>query len=191
MPLEVVGRQEEFDSITAFLDEVRDGPSALVLVGEAGIGKSTLWRAGVEHARTRGFRVLSSRPAEAERSLAHVGLGDLCEDVLDDVLPALTPPRRRALEFAMLRDETPGDPVDDRALAVAVRDMLVLLGDQGRPSSPSTMFSGSIRPRRAHLRSRCGGFRRRLSSCCSRDVWSTGRSRPDSSRRSPPSVFAD
>lgn len=126
----VVGRQEELDSITAFLDEVRDGPSALALVGEAGIGKSTLWRAGVEHARTRGLRVLSSRPAEAERSLAHVGLGDLCEDVLDDVLPALTPPRRRALEVAMLRDETVGDPVDDRALAVAVRDMLVLLGDQ-------------------------------------------------------------
>jgi hypothetical protein len=53
--------------------------------------------------------------------------------VLDDVLPALTPPRRRALEVAMLRDDTPGDPVDDRALAVAVRDMLVILGDQSRP----------------------------------------------------------
>jgi hypothetical protein len=59
MTFEVVGRQEEFDSISAFLDEVRDGPSALVLVGEAGIGKSTLWRAGVEQARSRGLRVLS------------------------------------------------------------------------------------------------------------------------------------
>ena len=130
MLFEVVGRQGELDSIAAFLDEVRDGPSALVLAGEAGIGKSTLWRAGVEHAGTRGLRVLSSRPAEAERSLAHVGLGDLCEDVLDDVLPALTPPRRRALEVAMLRDEAAGDPVDHRALAVAVRDVLQLLGDR-------------------------------------------------------------
>src|SRR5213076_2954396 len=69
---------------------------------------------------------------EAERTLAHVGLGDLFEDVLDDVLPALTPPRRRALEVAMLHDETPGDPVDHRALAVAVRDALQLLGERER-----------------------------------------------------------
>src|SRR4051812_32979812 len=88
-----------------------------------------LWLAGVEHARTHGLRVLSSRPAEAERSLAHVGLGDLFEDVLDDVLPALTLPRRRALEVALLRDVTSGEPVDHRALAVAVRDALQLLSD--------------------------------------------------------------
>ena len=66
-----------------------DCAAALVLEGEAGIGKSTLWLAGVEHARALGLRVLSSRPAEAERGLAHVGLGDLFEDVLDEVLPAL------------------------------------------------------------------------------------------------------
>lgn len=129
---EIVGRDEELASLRAFIDEVREGPAALVLEGEAGIGKSTLWLAGVEHARTRGLRVLSSRPAEAERSLAHVGLGDLFEDVLDDVLPALTLPRRRALEVAMLRDETSRDPVDHRALAVAVRDVLQLLSERER-----------------------------------------------------------
>jgi len=63
MSFEVVGRQEEIDSITAFLDEVRDGPRALVLVGEAGIGKSTLWRAGVEHA---GRDQLRARQREYE-----------------------------------------------------------------------------------------------------------------------------
>ena len=126
---EIVGRDEELACVAAFVDEVPDGPIALVLEGEAGIGKSTLWLAGVEHARTRGLRVLSSRPAEAERSLAHAGLGDLLENVLDDVLPALTAPRRRALEVAMLRDETSGDPVDHRALAVAVRDVLQLLSE--------------------------------------------------------------
>src|SRR5439155_23399554 len=108
MVFEIVSREEELASLHAFIDEVRERPIALVLEGEAGIGKSTLWLAGVEHARTRGLRVLSSRPAEAERSLAHAGLGDLLENVLDDVLPALTAPRRRALEVAMLRDETSG-----------------------------------------------------------------------------------
>src|SRR5713101_7332813 len=98
MVFDIVSREEELSFLHAFIDEVRDGPAALVLEGEAGIGKSTLWFAGVDHARTRGFRVLSSRPAEAERGLAHVGLGDLFEEVLDDVLPALSAPRRRALE---------------------------------------------------------------------------------------------
>jgi predicted ATPase len=82
--LEIVGRDEELASLYAFVEEAHAGPAALVLEGEAGIGKSTLWLAGVEHARRQGFRVLSSRPTEAERSLAHVGLGDLLEDVLDE-----------------------------------------------------------------------------------------------------------
>jgi DNA-binding CsgD family transcriptional regulator len=129
---EVIGREDELASVAAFVDESRDGPAALVLEGQAGIGKSTLWLAGVEHARTRGLRVLSSRPAEAERSLAHVGIGDLFEDVVDDVLSALTAPRQRALELAMLRDEASGDPFDHRALAVAVRDVLQLLSERER-----------------------------------------------------------
>jgi DNA-binding CsgD family transcriptional regulator len=129
MMSEIVGRDEELASLHVFIDGVRGEPAALVLEGEAGIGKSTLWLAGVEHARRRGLRVLSSRPAEAESSLAHAGLGDLFEDVLDEILPALSTPRRRALEVAMLRNEASGDPLDPRALAVAVRDALQLLSD--------------------------------------------------------------
>ena len=64
MALEIVGREEELASIRAFLDRKDEGAFALVLEGDAGIGKSTLWLAGVEHARSRGLRVLRSRPAE-------------------------------------------------------------------------------------------------------------------------------
>ena len=130
MVFEIVGREEELSSLQAFLD---DGgrPAALVLEGEAGIGKSTLWEAGVEHARAQGLTVLSSRPAEAERALGHVGLGDLLEGVVDDVLSALLTPRRRALQVALLREEASGDPVDRRTLAVAVRDALQLLSERG------------------------------------------------------------
>jgi DNA-binding CsgD family transcriptional regulator len=127
--LEIVGRDEELASVAAFVDEVPDGPVALVLEGEAGIGKSMLWLAGVGYARTRGLRVLSSRPAEAERSLPYAGLGDLLEDVLHEVLPSLSVPRQRALKVAMLRDEPIGGPVDRRAVAVAVRDVLQLLSE--------------------------------------------------------------
>jgi DNA-binding CsgD family transcriptional regulator len=129
MSSELISREEELASIHAFIGEERVRAAALVFEGEAGIGKSTLWLAGVEHARAQGFRVLSSRPAEAERGLAHVGLGDLFDDVLDEVLPALLAPRRRALEIALLREEATGGPVDQRALGVAVRGALQLLSE--------------------------------------------------------------
>jgi predicted ATPase len=57
MTFEIVGRDEELGSVHTFIDDVRDGPAALVLEGEAGIGKSTLWLAGVEHACALGVRV--------------------------------------------------------------------------------------------------------------------------------------
>ena len=48
-----VGREAELDSIQAFVDAVPRGPSALTISGEAGIGKTILWEAGVEAARDR------------------------------------------------------------------------------------------------------------------------------------------
>lgn len=127
---EIIGRDAELASLRAFIDEAKGGASALVLAGEAGIGKSTLWDAGVGHARASGLTVLSSRSVEAESGLAHIGLGDLLEDVLDDVLPELSRPRRHALEIALLREEGSGDPVDPRALGVAVRDAFQALSER-------------------------------------------------------------
>ena len=124
MVTQIVGREPQLALLRTFIDEAEGTPAALVLEGESGIGKSTLWRAGVEYALTKGFTVLSSRPAEAERELGYVGLGDLLERVAEDVLPALLTPRRRALQVALLRGETSGDPVDPRTLGVAVRDAL-------------------------------------------------------------------
>ncbi|HEX4678445.1 MAG TPA: AAA family ATPase [Gaiellaceae bacterium] len=127
---ELVSREEELASLHAFIDDADGGLAALVLEGEAGIGKSTLWRAGLAHGRAGGLRVLTSQPTEAERSLAHVGLGDLFEDVLDDVLPALSTPRRRALEVALLREEAAGDRIDPRALGMAIRTALQVLAEE-------------------------------------------------------------
>jgi len=128
--VEIIGRDEELDSMSAFLDRPAEGPAAFVLEGEAGIGKSTLWRAGVEAARARGLRVLVSRPAEAERGLTHAGLGDLFENVLESVLPPLPAPRRHALEVALLVEEDPHG-FDPRTLGVAVRSALEVLAAEG------------------------------------------------------------
>ena len=127
---EIVGREEELGSLYAFIGEAGGGLAALVLEGEAGIGKSTLWLAGLEHARTRGLRVLSSRPAEAERSLAHVGLAISSRTASTMSCLRLAAPRRRALEVALLREEASGDPVDDRAVAVTVHGVLQILSER-------------------------------------------------------------
>ena len=102
------------------------GATALVLEGEAGIGKTTVWEHAVETAREQGFCVLRCQPAETEASLPFVALGDLLEPVLDDVLPVLVPPQRLALETALVLVE-PTEPTERvvfaRAVLSAVREL--------------------------------------------------------------------
>ena len=129
---ELIGRDAEITSLYDFLDRATHGQAAFVLEGEPGIGKSTLVQVGVEHGRLLGCGVLSARPTEAEHDLAHAGLGDLFEDELDGVVDRLSPPRRRAFEGALLLVDEPFDPVEPRALGIAVRDVLQLLAEQRR-----------------------------------------------------------
>jgi hypothetical protein len=65
MTLEIVGREDELASIHAFFDQAEGGPAALVLEGEPGIGKSTLWLAGVEKrdGGTASFRRVRQKPS--------------------------------------------------------------------------------------------------------------------------------
>lgn len=131
MTTEVLGRERELGALEAFLGHPLDGFAGLVIEGEAGIGKSTLLAAAVAAARQRTFQVLVSRPAEAERDLAYVVLGDLFEEVLGEVLPLLTPARRHAIEAALLVGQVPEQATDPRALAVAVRTTLQVLAERG------------------------------------------------------------
>ena len=87
--VDVIGREDELVALDAFLDLVGIGPGSLVLAGDAGVGKTTLWHAGVDAARRLGYRVLETRPSEAEARLAFAGLGDLLDDGLDELLDAL------------------------------------------------------------------------------------------------------
>src|SRR5262249_46325892 len=87
--LEVVGRESEIDSVHDFLEAVPGGPIGLLIEGEIGIGKTTLWREGIAEAGERGLRVLASRPVEAEIALPFAVLGDLLGDVPDAALGRL------------------------------------------------------------------------------------------------------
>ena len=46
----LIGRQAELAAISSFLDDVPSGPAALLLEGQAGIGKTTLWSRSVAQA---------------------------------------------------------------------------------------------------------------------------------------------
>ena len=66
------GRQEQLAELDRFL-KAESQERALVFAGGAGIGKTTLWRAGVALARERGLRVLGTRCNDAEAHLAWAG----------------------------------------------------------------------------------------------------------------------
>ncbi len=121
--MELVGRQWEMAGADRFLDAVSAGPAALVLEGESGIGKTTIWRAAVDAARKRSYRVLVCRASESESALSFLGLGDLLDNVSDAMLDALPEAQRRALELALLRSAEEGSP--DR-VAVARGTLAVL-----------------------------------------------------------------
>jgi DNA-binding CsgD family transcriptional regulator len=127
----VIGRDAELDFVRAFLDDVGAGPAGLVLSGEAGIGKTILWEMGVDQARGCFAHVLTCRGAEAEAGLSFAGLSELLSDVLEDALDSLLPPRRRALEVALLRAEPGEGPPDPLAIGLAVHDVLRVATQQG------------------------------------------------------------
>jgi len=127
----VIGRDAELGAIRAFLDEVSCRPRALVFAGEAGIGKTLLWEAGVAQAAERVGRVLSCRGVEADASLSFAAVSELVRPVFDEVSLSLAAPRRRALSVALLLAE-PGEARPDAlAIGLAVRDVLRGLAADG------------------------------------------------------------
>jgi DNA-binding CsgD family transcriptional regulator len=128
----VIGRDDELGSLFAFLDGVEDGPCALVLSGDAGIGKTVLWEEAVERARTgQAGTVLAHRSAEAEASLSFAGLSDLVTPVFGEVGSCLAPLRRRALEVALLLAEPGEQAPDPRAIGIGLLDALRALAEHG------------------------------------------------------------
>jgi DNA-binding NarL/FixJ family response regulator len=117
--LALVGRASELGEVERFL---ASGPAAraLVLCGEPGIGKTTVWEAGVELARTHGFAVLCARASEAEARLSFAGLADLLEAIDPGVLTGLPAPQRHALEVAVGRAEPSGPAPEPLAISAGL-----------------------------------------------------------------------
>ena len=122
---EVIGRGGELDRLEEIL---RGSPAAcVVLEGEAGIGKTTVWRAAVDASRSRGELVLLSTPAEAETRLSYVGLTDLLASTFDEVRPDIPAPQARALAVALQLEESGDRPLEETAVARGLLAALRLL----------------------------------------------------------------
>jgi DNA-binding CsgD family transcriptional regulator len=123
-PQAFIGREPELRRVDALLDALQDGPIALVIEGEIGIGKTALWKQGLSAASNRSYQVLACRPNDAEAQLAYAALGDLLAEVPEGVLAELPGPQRRALEVALLRAEPEEQQSLPRAVALGLLGVL-------------------------------------------------------------------
>jgi DNA-binding CsgD family transcriptional regulator len=114
----LIGRDREYSAAATLLDAAALGPAALVLTGPAGIGKTTIWRAMLADARSRGYRTMETRAVEAEAQLAFGGLADLLDPLVDGVLDRLPPAQRFALEVALQRIPVEGNPPPPLAVSL-------------------------------------------------------------------------
>jgi DNA-binding NarL/FixJ family response regulator len=116
----IIGRSEELKALARFVEGVPAGGHALLLEGDAGIGKTALWQEGTAAARRSDVRVLAARAGQAETRIAFATVGDLFAPTLDETLPRLPPVQRRALEIALLLREPDGPPPEVRVLGLAL-----------------------------------------------------------------------
>jgi len=125
----IVGREAELVAVERFLESVPKGPAALVIEGEPGIGKTTVWLEAIQAAEARALRVLKARPAESEATLSYAALADLVGAGLDETRAVLPPVQERALAAALLRDEAAGGAYA-RTTATALVSVVTALAGQ-------------------------------------------------------------
>jgi predicted ATPase len=133
--VELIGRRDERAILDRLVDAVRAGESrALVIRGEAGVGKTALFEYLAANARCRIARTAG---VQSEMELAFAGVHQLCLPMLDE-LEQLPRPQRTALSVALGVTE---GPAPDRFLvglavlnllsdAAADRPLLCLVDDE-------------------------------------------------------------
>jgi DNA-binding CsgD family transcriptional regulator len=98
---DLIGREAEVALLENLLVQAKEGTSAaVVLRGEAGIGKTALLGQAAALAEGLGFLVLRTRGLETESELAFAGLGDLLLPVVD-LLAQIPPPQSAAVRAAL------------------------------------------------------------------------------------------
>ncbi|MGA3256165.1 MAG: ATP-binding protein, partial [Mycobacterium sp.] len=124
--MELVDRHRERAVLDGLLDAVRAGESrALVVSGEAGVGKTALLDYLAGHAS--GCRLARIAGVQSEMELPFAALHQLCAPMLEK-LPGLPAPQRAALEVVL---GTSSGPAPDRFLVgLGVLNLLSGIAEQ-------------------------------------------------------------
>ena len=122
--LGVVGRERELAWVREFLSNVTGGSIALILDGEPGIGKTTLWNAAISSADELGYRVLTSRSSSSEAKPAYAAQVDLFDRLPDAAIRSLPSIQARALDAVLLRADEKGTRIEPSTVAVSRSGLL-------------------------------------------------------------------
>jgi DNA-binding CsgD family transcriptional regulator len=125
-PLELIGRDAEIGSVSRWVNLLTRRPAGLVIEGEAGIGKTSVWSRATSLAAERGARLLVARPVQAELTLGYAGLGDLLHGVAEQRILELPDPQAKALSAALSLGVGP-ESSDPLLVARATLSLLRLL----------------------------------------------------------------
>ena len=124
----IIGREAGLARLRGLVDQVPQASQVLLVIGEAGMGKSALLADAAERARSAGIRVLSVTGRESESNLAFAGLHQLLRPVLSSA--ASLPERQaQALLGALGLAADPAAP-DPLLIGVAVLNLLSDLSER-------------------------------------------------------------
>ena len=155
----LIGCNDDLQHITAFVDQAAVSGGALLLSGEAGVGKTVLLDAAAAHAQAAGSRVLRAAGAEFEGTVSFAGLNQLLRPLLGQAR-GLSAAYRRALAVALgVREGSSPDQLmlSNAALALLVQatgagPVLVVVDDLPWLDRASAVVLGVVARRLADSR---------------------------------------
>ncbi|WP_455569794.1 ATP-binding protein [Streptomyces prunicolor] len=156
---QLIGRDHDLGLVRGFVDEAMISGGALLLSGDAGVGKTVLLDAAAGQAHGAGTRVVRAAGVEFESTISFAGLHQVLQPLLAG-LDRLTDPYRTALSVALGLDQgAPSDQllVSNAALtllvqAAADRPLLVIVDDLPWLDRASTVVLGFVARRLAGSR---------------------------------------
>lgn len=123
----IVSRPDEQRAVGDFLTAAQTRASALLIGGEAGIGKTALWLDSIDRARGSGFRVLTARAGQLETAHAYTTVGDLLSEVEPEAYAGIPDFQQTALDRVLLRADEPGPETNPRTIATAFTSVVEAL----------------------------------------------------------------
>lgn len=128
---ELIGRTTEMSAARGCLLLADPEPTALLLLGEPGIGKTAIVEQLIGEASGAGLTILAARPVETEVRLSYSGLIDLLAGVPETRLQELPAPQQRALEVALRQREPEQTSRDPLAVSLSLLSLLRRLIEEG------------------------------------------------------------